>query len=458
MVKRRYKRVLTGALGILVLAGVSLWGYNQMMARRAAETALSNKYHLAFYNMVNSIQNMEVLLSKALVGEETWQDSQIFMRLWQDSVAAQSSLSQIPVPEATMARTIKYLNQVGAYSQSLAVQTAGGKPKSSEQWQTLQRLYKQAGELNAEMQQLENRVANGTLTMSELRRESGTWLRRQGPQLADNDFQAIDRNMQRFPSLIYDGPFSDHIDRKTPLGLSGSRISPDQARNKALSFIDQRPDVTYIANAVRSDDGRIPVYRVEVTPRPATNGEGIAMGVAQQGGPVVWMLNSRNIGNKAALSARQAGDRAAGFLRDRGFSDIEPTYYEVRDNVAVYNFAATQGGAILYPDLIKVSVALDNGQVVGFDASGYYMSHHRRKLPAPKLTVEQARKKLSPKLTEVTPGRLALIPRTVDQEVLTYEFQGRLDNDVFLVYIDAVTGEEENVLRVIRTNNGILTM
>lgn len=455
--KKPYRWILPLALGLLVLAGTAYWGYGQMLSRRAAETALANKYNLAFFNLLNNVQNVEVLLSKTLVGEETWQDSQLFMRLWQESVAAQGNLGQIPVPDASVGRTIKFLNQVGAYAQGLAVQTAGGKPKTGDQWKTLQSLYKQAGQLTEEMQRVEAGLSGGNLLLSELRRESRWALRRQGPQLANNNFQVMDKNMQQFPTLIYDGPFSDHLARRKALGLEGPAVSADQARNKALSFIEQHPDITYIANVVRKDNGRIPLYRVEATPRPARNGEKIVMGVSRQAGQVVWMINSRNTG-KAAISVQQAGDRAARFLQDRGFKDMESSYYEVRDNMAIYNFAATQGGVILYPDLIKVSVALDNGQVIGFDAVNYWMAHHERKLPDPVITVDQARKKLSPKLADVSPGRLALIPKNVDQEVFTYEFQGRLDDDVFLVYIDAITGEEEQVLRVIKTNNGVLTM
>lgn len=443
------------ALGLLLAVSV-IWGYSQMLSRRAAETALNNKYHLAFFNLLNNIQNMEVILSKTLVGEETWQDSQLFMRLWQESVAAQNNLGQIPVTDATVGRTIKFLNQVGAYAQSLAAQTAGGKGKTDEQWNTLQRLYKQAGQLTQDMQRVEAGLSSGNLLLSELKRESRWVLRRQGPQLANSNFQVMDRNMQQFPTLIYDGPFSDHLAKKKPLGLEGPQVSADQARSKALAFIDQQPNITYIANVVRKDNGRIPSYRVEVTPRPVQGGEKITLGVSQTG-RALWMINSRNIGG-AKVTVQQAGDKAARFLSERGFKDMESTYYEVRDNMAIYNFAATQGGVVLYPDLIKVSVALDNGQVMGFDAVNYWMSHHQRKLPDPVLTVDQARKKLSPRLKEVSPGRLALIPKTVDQEVLTYEFQGRLDSDVFLVYINALTGAEEKVLRVMRTNNGVLTM
>ncbi|MHB8918932.1 MAG: germination protein YpeB [Desulfocucumaceae bacterium] len=454
---KRYSVILPLALALLLLVGTAVWGYGQMVSRRAAETALSNKYNLAFYNLVNNLQNMEVFLSKSLVGEETWQDSQIFMQLWQESMAAQGNLGQIPVQDATVARTLKFVNQAGAFARGLAVQTSGGLPKTGEQWQTLQGLQKQARQLNVEMDRVEADLSSGRLSLSELRRDSRWVLRRQGPQLANTNFQAMDRNMQQFPTLIYDGPFSDHLMTRKPLGLEGPQVTPDQARNKALTFLDQQPNVTYIANVARKDQGRIPLYRVEVTPRPARNGETIAIGVSQQAGQVLWMINSRSIGS-AAINVSQAEDRAASFLQDRGFRDMESTYYEIRNNMAIYNFAATQGGVILYPDQIKVSVALDNGQVMGVDAINYWMAHRARELPKPALTADQARKKLSPRLEDVTPGRLALIPKTVDQETLAYEFQGRLDSDVFLVYIDAVTGEEERVLRVIRTNNGVLTM
>lgn len=455
--KRKYGWILPLALGALVLAGTAMWGYGQMNSRRAAETALNNKYNLAFYNLVNNIQNLEVNLSKALVGQEPRQDARLFMQIWQESKAAQASLGQIPVPPSYVARTLKFLNQVGAYSQSLSDQNSGGRPKTGEQWQTLQKLYGQARDLNAEMNRVRNELSSGRLALSEVKKESRSVLRKQGPPLANTNFQVMDRNMQQFPTLIYDGPFSDHLVRRQPLGLTGPPVTPDQARNKALAFIPQRPGVTYIANVARKDNGRIPVYRVEATTKPASGGEKITLGVSHQGGQVIWMINSRSIG-AATIDVRRAGDVAARFLADRGFTDMESSYYETRGNLAIYNYAATQGGVILYPDLIKVSVAMDNGQVMGIDASNYWMSHRARNLPAPALSPQQARAKVSPRLQNVTPGRLALIPKTADREILAYEFQGNLDNDIFLVYINATTGEEENVIRVIRTNNGVLTL
>ena len=397
-----------------------------------------------------------MILAKTLVGDETSQDTQLFSQLWREASAAQANLGQLPVSEVDLAQTLKFVNQVGAYAQTLGVQTAGGLQKTEEQWNTLNRLYKQSQLLNDEIHQIGDELSSGRLLMGELRRARWLGAGSQQQQNIDADLRNIDANMQQFPALIYDGPFSDHLEEREPVGLKGGQITAEKAKDIALSFIDKQPDTTYETAVVRQDRAKIPIYRVEITPNNDQKSI-ISVGVTQQAGKILWMLGSREVAN-AKLSVLEAGDQGALFLRQRGFDEMERIYYENRGNIAVFNFAATQGEVILYPDQIKVSVALDNGQIIGIDASNYWLAHKNRQLPQPRLTEAQAKAKLSPKLEEISPGRLALIPKTVDREELTYEFQGSLGNDIFLIYIDAVTGEEEKVLRVIKTDKGILTM
>jgi len=59
---------------------------------------------------------------------------------------------------------------------------------------------------------------------------------------------------------------------------------------------------------------------------------------------------------------------------------------------------------------------------------------------------------------EILSSGLAIIPTNYKTEIFTYEFKGKLNNRDFLVYINAETGKEENILMIIDTPNGILTM
>jgi germination protein YpeB len=129
----------------------------------------------------------------------------------------------------------------------------------------------------------------------------------------------------------------------------------------------------------------------------------------------------------------------------------------LRGNFATFNCAALQDGVTIYPDLVKVTVALDNGEVTGAEASGYLMSHRERDLPKPSLSEEQAKAVINPRF-EVSGGKLALIPVCTKDERLTYEFQGKLGQESYLVYVNALNGREENVLKLVDTPGGTLTM
>lgn len=52
---------------------------------------------------------------------------------------------------------------------------------------------------------------------------------------------------------------------------------------------------------------------------------------------------------------------------------------------------------------------------------------------------------------------LAIIPTEWKTEVLCWEFKGKVDDTDFLVYINAKTGEEQDILVITNTPNGTLT-
>ncbi len=111
----------------------------------------------------------------------------------------------------------------------------------------------------------------------------------------------------------------------------------------------------------------------------------------------------------------------------------------------------------MYPDLIKVKIALDDGNIYGLDARNYLLAHKERKIEEPKLELEEAQKLVSPSLN-ITSSRLAIIPTEGKNERLCYEFKGEMSQKRFIVYIDAMTGQEADILQIIDTENGSLTI
>lgn len=145
------------------------------------------------------------------------------------------------------------------------------------------------------------------------------------------------------------------------------------------------------------------------------------------------------------------------FLESKGYSNMKETYFLKQDGIVTINYAYTQNDVTVYTDLIKVKVALDNGEILGMETTGYLNSHEVRQIPTPTITLEEAKSHLNKKL-ELTGEGLAIIPTEWKTEIFCYEFKGKVDDTDFLVYINAETGKEENILVIINTPNGTLTM
>lgn len=446
---------LPALLSILILAAVGFWGFREYRDKLMLETYLNNRYQMSFYNVLSRVQNMEVLLAKSMAVAGQPDDTLIFSEIWLQSEGARESLTQLPLTAQVVGRTTKFLTQSGDFARVMAREINNGETLSEEEYKTLNSLYRQAAQLNKDLHDMELKVADGKLSVSELTKSAREELKQGKPTAAAANFESINDQMQGYPTLIYDGPFSDHLDRAEPAALGDKTINADEARVIMRQFVDNNGDKAYRAQVTGRIKERISGYQVELLPQRGEEGR-ISGSVSDKGGKVVWYLDSRAIG-APRQSVAQAQTKAQQYLVERGFKNMESIYHQVQNGVAIFNFTPQQNGVIIYPDQVKVNVALDNGQVVGFDSRGYLMAHKERKLPAPKISVNQALDKVNKRM-ETTHTRLVIIPTDNGKERLSYEVAGQLNGESFLVYVNAVTGKTDQVLKLINTQNGTLTM
>ena len=122
------------------------------------------------------------------------------------------------------------------------------------------------------------------------------------------------------------------------------------------------------------------------------------------------------------------------------------------------NFAYYIDKITCYTDLMKVTVSLENGDILGWDATGYIVNHRKRSFPERVMSVRECQKRLSPYLQCRTSG-MALIPTDGGGEEYCYEYKCRSEEgrDI-LVYINAQTGKEEQILILLENEDGTLTM
>ena len=85
------------------------------------------------------------------------------------------------------------------------------------------------------------------------------------------------------------------------------------------------------------------------------------------------------------------------------------------------------------------------------------MNHKERSLPAKALTKQDAVKLIASDLSVIT-VREAVIPLDTGKEAYCYEVHCKDSSDQeVLVYIDCATGEEQDILLLLYSDDGILT-
>ncbi len=457
--KRRLSDRHMYSIVIVVAALIASVGIYQYKKALNYQNSVNNQYNRAFHDLVDYVENLEVSLAKAMLVNSPRQMEGVSSEIWRQAAFAQANLGQLPISHVQLDKTSKFLTQVGDYTYSLSRKVMDDQPIGDKEFNQLKQLHTYAVSLSKSLNEMQNDIYDGTVKFGELKKEGSKYFTKAAKNIATTKIENIEKEFQEYPSLIYDGPFSDHIERMKPRMLEGAKkISKDEAKDIVEKFLgkDRAKNIEYAGES----NGAIKAYRYTAE----ASGEGkknkerkITINVTQQGGYVVWMLDNRNV-VKSDMKMEEAKQKAQEFLDSRGIKNMQESYYIKSAGVATINYAYVQDDIIIYTDLIKVKVALDNGEIVGFESKGYLMAHQdTRKLPQINLSEDEARQRVNPRLN-IDSSRLTVIPLESKREVLCYEFKGSFEERNFLIYINAETGKEEKILLLLETPNGILTM
>ena len=416
--------ILFLSIALAAAAALAFW---QFKTAQAAEITVRAGRERAYYSALDALTNLETDLSKALIASGPGQHALLLGRVSTLAAAASENLSALPAAYGADEAGLKFLSQTGEYAQTLATAAAEGRTLTETDVQQLSALMQKSGELRRHL-------------------ESGAGFAYDAPG-EEQKLSGIE-----YPSLLYDGPFSDGIRQGTPRGISGEEITAEQAVEAGRAFLGAD-------RAQRAADmqGPIPCWGVAAQ----KGGVAVNMQVTRQGGKILWMA-PETAGFDAALEMDACVERAQAFLAEHGFGQMQPSFTQQYDGLAVVSFAAEQDGVILYPDLVKAQVRMDTGDVVGLEANNFWMNHMQRENLTPAVDESQALRAVSDRLT-VTGARLCVIPvddglNSGKTEKLCWEIAGDWSGSRYLTYIDAETGEEEKVLKVVQGNGGTLTI
>ena len=421
-----------------IIIAMGIWIYKKQVDYRQAS---ENQYNMAFYELVNYVQDVETYLAKSLISSTSEHGAETLTNVWKEANLAQVYLSRLPIESVELENTAKFLNQVSDYSFSLSRKNIKNEKLTQEDLDNLKELHNYSVQLKNTLDQLSADIGSGRISWGELTKKGSVAFAQEVSNISKS---SLEQNFHEYSGLIYDGAFSEHITSKEKKGLTGDNIDEQKAQEIAKKFIGE-DKVQEITSTGKSENTNMPTFDFSVKVNGETKSN-MVISISEKGGHVVFMNYNRDI-QAESVTQKRADEIGKDFLKSRGFDDMKETYYLKQDGIVTINYAYEQDG---------VTVALDNGEIMGIETTGYLNSHEKRNISDVKITEEQAKKDLNSKI-EILSENLAIIPTEWKTEVLCWEFKGKVDDTDFLVYINAKTGEEQDILVITNTPNGTLT-
>lgn len=435
---------------ILLVITVFATGYYAYSLREKYLNSITNNYNRAFSEAVNCINNVENFLAKTQITKTTECSAKTLTDVWNDANLAIIYLSEIPFDSEGATNTIKFLNQVSDYSYLLAQKNLRAEELNEQDFENLSKLYGYSKDLELVLNELAEEIYSGNISWEELQQNTSTMLAQEVGNI--DAFSSIDSTFDEYEGLIYDGAYSEHLNRNEKRGLVGNEITEEEAKGKIKDYISQ--EIESITSKGFIENADIQVYSFEVKVKDKE--EKFYIEITKIGGYILQMNNARDVAEEK-IEMEVADNIGKKYLSNIGFKNMEQTYYTKRENILTVNYAYKQDDVLIYPDLIKVKIALDDGEILGVETKGYLNCHYQRNLVELKISLQEAKLNLNPKLEILSEGK-AIIPTEQGEEIECYEFKGKVEDKDFLVYINVETGIEENILIILETEGGTLTI
>jgi len=356
--------------------------------------------------------------------------------------SSQNSLSSLPLEHNAITETAKFVNQLGGYCFTLHQKIVDGEDITLDEYAQIDDLYDSCVEVKYELNRLATLINGGysivdnvSITDTNINNFSGEW-------------STIYNDTVEYPTLIYDGPFSDSVENKTVKGLSSNEVSQTEAE---LSIKEWFSDWTVTASG-ETTGGDIDTWNFDLMKDQNT---GYAQ-VTKQGGLLLQVGSDIEAGD-SNKTLDECNLLAETFAKSLGIKDAQVVWSTDCQGFAYCNLVYVQDDVIIYPDMIKIKVSRDDGQIVGWEARSWAYNHITRTDTTPTISKEDAQAKLDSYLDLLT-TKLTIIPDKYVGENLAWEFKCLKSGSVFYIYIDAHTGEDLNVMKVILTDDGELLM
>ncbi|HYG58045.1 MAG TPA: PepSY1/2 domain-containing protein [Symbiobacteriaceae bacterium] len=433
-------------LGVSLLGALS-FGIFQTQQKNRLALDNENKYMSAFHKLKWTSENIEERTARLMATNDLRMQESLLADLRVFSAQAVEHMSVLPLLTTDTPRVEHFLNTLRERSDVMHDKINRGEKLSEEDWTQLLELRRQAVFFEGELANMLGLVGNGMIRWSDTVRVTG-------PNRDGDAATPITRSVAQMEKALTPPPGEEKAldpqqtgPMKRPYLDPGPRVDGAAAIAAVRRFADRPLKGDPVITGTADPDDKLKEFSLYFVSAQKDNGTPMTFGVSIHGGHVIFMIDGRQVTEKN-LTLDQLKERAREMLAKRGYTALEFVSAAENDGTMVMDWAPIEKGVAVHVDRIRISLAMDNGELVSFDAKNYWINRHSREFQPPVISKAQARERVAPRLKVSGEPRLVLIADRRFHERLAWEVPGNMSDLQFRVYVSAENGEEIDVQRI----------
>ena len=329
---------------------LSLSAYSFISRSRLADYRLTAQHssQLSFQEMVGAVDAMSKALEKSLYATDGSMCSSICAQIYAGSQAAQATMATLPFSTQELERISGFVGLAGDYAYTLCREAALN-GFTDEQRQNLSAMAETAASFAQALRALQTNLNDGIISMDSRERQ----LANVGIDSELTKLSAELKNTEsQFPEaeqLVYDGKYSYEEDKQY------QAVSEEQTRQTAAEFLNVSPEQLRLEYEYEGGGRRC--YSLD------------SRSICTDAMGVETMTDARLV-SESKIDAGAAEQIAADFLQRAGFENMQLSDSSQHGAVAAMCFVCTQEDAACLDSCVNIAIALDDGSVYAFDATG----------------------------------------------------------------------------------------
>ena len=423
--------VITLGVTTLVLGGTVVAGAVEMS--RDGKAMLAG-HRANLYELTGVMENVENDLDRIRISESPAQQARILTDLLVQARIAENDLEKLPVNVEDDENISSFLNNTAACCERMLSKLRNGESLSEQDKEFLAHLYEVNHTVREELSGLVSSMTD---------KDFRSFLKKGRGKIADAIDKIEKATMEENRMTFSKKSKKDGAGMQTTPKDGEEHIRPAEAEELCKRyFSDYRIDRYQCIGETVSKG--YSAYNVQGYDDKGTL---LFAEISQKDGELLRFDYYEDC-SEEKFDLQNAQTIAENFLEKLGYDNVEAVRVRANGTTSDFSFVYEKEGIAYYPDEICVKVCRTRGVVTGMDATKYLKNHRDRDEVNPKINMAEAYAKLHKDL-EMESSRLVVV-KTERGERPAYEFLCTYGEDMYLVYIDADTGNE---ISIVNTNN-----